>query len=311
MSQDTPIMFSLFKNLYDNQGSSHEMTWSEFCQFLEAHSNETHRAEKEQVPLISGLVLGGKKLEHWQGTNWIGLDVDETCTEVELVEKIRELDFMCFAHTTWKHTSESPRMRLIIPFEGWISTTDEYDVAWLGLQTLFMIGDRSLCDRACKNINRGFYVPCIRPEAWTYSHPGILLTKGNLQDLGVAATPEAPKGPSEGLQELREGLIRSGGSEVPKRTKPIRHVSIQDSDLVKAAVVNEYWNAPKGTHHVALYTALCKVAGRAAAMGYPLTLTELEDVALQLDRGDIGGPYYDMKKIKTESLAAYNFAFKP
>lgn len=312
MSENTPIVFTLFTDLYDKYGTSYEQTWSDFVEFLETHAKETVREVKDMVPLISGYVEGGKKLENWQGTNWIGLDVDETCTEEELLTKVTELDFTCFVHTTWKHTSESPRLRLIIPFEGWIDTTDDYDLAWLGLQTLFMLGDRSLCDRACKNINRGFYVPCVRPESWTYSHAGQMLTQGDLMALGNAATPEKPKGPSDELKGMRAALLNNGASIVPKkRTKPVRHVSIQDSDIVKNAYVTEYWNTPQGQHHIALYTCLCKIAGRAAALGYPLQLTELEDMALQIDRMDAGGPYYDMKKIKTEARAAYEFAFKP
>ena len=127
----------------------------------------TNRLEKSQVEisiknladkLIKGVtfkpsLLNGKKETDWVQSQLFALDFDENTTiEIEL-ERCKDLNiFPCFGYTSFSHTEENHKFRLVFCTDEVISS---YEIALRLQLTLMSIFEN--CDEKCKNLSRLYF----------------------------------------------------------------------------------------------------------------------------------------------------------
>ena len=124
----------------------------------------TNRLEKSQVEidineladyLIHGCtfkpsVLNGKKETDWMEQQLFALDFDENTTIQEELNRCVELNILpCFGYTSFSHTPEHHKFRLVFCAN---ETITEYDTAKQLQLTLMNIFNN--CDEKCKNLSK-------------------------------------------------------------------------------------------------------------------------------------------------------------
>jgi hypothetical protein len=190
---DFRIPVSTFESKDDTRPARHEMDWRAFAQRLckyderptkdgRAWSPVTYRAGttrgKANVDLVHALVL----------------DVDHGPLPIDLLERWEYV-----AHTTFQHTPEAPRWRVVMPLSRPLAGVDWPDF-WLRANAFF----GGCVDPATKDSSRIFYLPSCPPgaEHKTEQRHGTLLDPDEL--------PEVPK-------YEPPAAVRTGGSKLMTR----------------------------------------------------------------------------------------------
>ena len=149
---------SIFENIKSVTPSQQPtLDWDSFCNLL---------AQGFESAVKDTLLFGPYKLR--QNTTRGNLNVEEISLLVfdiddpqsKSIEDIKILikKYDCVIHTTWSHTNENPRYRLIIRLKSKVSPTD-YDSVRKGF-IFFNPELSSLFDKACSDIARAYYLYC-------------------------------------------------------------------------------------------------------------------------------------------------------
>lgn len=176
-----------YKNTFDNAGYSKELTWDHFAATL---SKVRVYPDKKQAPLFSpveylhsldGFEYAGKDkdfliYENAEGvkarTNARGtitrsnqnvryvtmlvFDYDDGNVEISKVEDTWKA-YNYVIHTTWSHTAEKPKFRLIIPLKNKLKP-DEFKLIWEDVKKT-----AGSVDESCKDPARMFFWPSCKP----------------------------------------------------------------------------------------------------------------------------------------------------
>ena len=149
---------SIFENIKSVKPlEQRTLDWDSFCNLL---------AQGFESTLKDTLLFGPYKLK--ENTTRGNANVEEISLLVfdiddpkgKSLEEIKVLikKYDCVIHTTWSHTNENPRYRLIIRLKSKVSPLD-YD----SVRNNFMIFNSelsSLFDKACSDISRSYYLYC-------------------------------------------------------------------------------------------------------------------------------------------------------
>lgn len=128
------------------------------------------------------------------------LDYDDGTT-VEQASKVWE-EWHYFGHTSYTHSAEKAKFRLILPFYEPVLTENWPAVwGWAQLRT-----GRTI-DKACKDAGRMYFLPVSGPGFSAWEHPGRLI---NLSHLRPAIPPpqRADYQPREGSEYDRDPALR-------------------------------------------------------------------------------------------------------
>jgi len=184
-----------------------ETTWDDFVVFLSKHHDAV---EKEHVELFNlwefdpngemgvkreyvNNVATGRKIDipntikrckkNALYVHGLVADVDERFTLVEAIDKFKELEF--FLYTTFNHTLEHNRFRMVFPFTHKISF-DEFETKAQDMQDIF-----GKADRCTFTVSQAFYYHSGKEDNITYLNKGEFLNP----DCFKITPPKVPKPP--------------------------------------------------------------------------------------------------------------------
>lgn len=297
-----------YRDMLDTIGQQYELDWLDFTALMVAHSTETHKPTKESCPMIGGWFNGRKLKSNWLGQDWIGLDLDHNINIETLVPFVLELGYHSLLYTTFNHRPDHPKLRIIIPLNRFIDNSDEFEQLWIGFNHLFCIDGVSLLDPACKNSNRGFFVPTVRPGVWVECIDGRYADPDHI----IQSIPTPPERVIDPQVAAFQAALAAYQQDYPPdrpKHKPGYHNNIFDSNIVKKDKLEEYYNTPRGGNfHVGFHALLCSIVAVAKLRGFPLGQSELAVIAAQIDQQDAGGPYYSASDYQTKARFAIKTA---
>lgn len=108
-------------------------SWLDFIQ----HLNPAHPASiKEVHPYVGGTLIDGERKAHTvEKRHLLTLDADYADADF-LLDVADVLENPYLVHTTWRHTPDVPRYRLIIPLDRAVSPSEYKELAWLVMNRL-------------------------------------------------------------------------------------------------------------------------------------------------------------------------------
>lgn len=181
---------SFFHNRFDVEPKQQMLAWDDFADFLSAPDV---RLQKDGA-LFNGAVLDGtRNNENVKSLSLMMLDFDEgDPTFAEVIATCKELGFAFAAYTTFSHSPELEKFRVIVPLAAPIPAAD-YPKLWQ-----WMRGHFPTLDIACKDLSRMFYAPAIQsneaPYLW-HIEAGEWLDWQTLDYSTVQPKPERPQLP--------------------------------------------------------------------------------------------------------------------
>jgi hypothetical protein len=150
------MIVSTFRSPYDTTPNPLDVSWDHI---VEKMSVPIVALEKDSVGLFSPAefrVGGGKAKPAVIAIGFGVLDLDKVSTAGlgRLADRLREMAIAYVIASTWKHTIEKPRYRLVVPFDRKVPA-DQWSAFWPRLLQV-------LCpeaDDACSDPNRCYYWP--------------------------------------------------------------------------------------------------------------------------------------------------------
>lgn len=181
------ISFSTFYNVFDSVPKTSAVTFHRFAQLF---SQPSMSSEKQDVTAIM-----------WSPARWpvgatrrlktevldvscLVLDFDHGTTLQE--EATRWIDYAFLMHTSYRHTPQAHRFRVILPFKEPVLPED-WDEVWAWGASV-----SPAADPKCRDVGHVYAMPRVSQEGlkWFFSgaNPGPLLSPGRLR------FPELPEG---------------------------------------------------------------------------------------------------------------------
>jgi hypothetical protein len=187
----------VFANAFDNAPKPRSYTWTELCSRLTTFRvypgvGDDKKLRSGRVPCWSPATYPEGKTraaEHVDEVTMLVLDYDDgTPIEVAL-ERWR--DWPLAWYTSWNHTREKHRFRVVIPLARRIPAQ-----LWLRVWTWAANRSAGKIDPACKDPSRVYFIPAIRSEDWPHAS-GVVDEGGELLDLDALTLPDPtpPKKP--------------------------------------------------------------------------------------------------------------------
>lgn len=187
------ITIRAFKSKYDNEGANFERTWEHIVAKLNKHLVVANKAD---APLYSPTIYidnvdgcakvrefknkKGKTFIEWMDTNGMERITDEMEKVVRANKNVAGISMLVFdfdsgnadpnsiaknwegfnyiIHSTWSHTREKGKYRLVVPLKRVIGQSDFPNI-WEDVSKI--AGD---IDQSCKDPSRMFYWPSCKPE---------------------------------------------------------------------------------------------------------------------------------------------------
>lgn len=166
------------------------ITWDEFVEGAQEPATE-----KDCGAYMAGKATStSRKDSHVEYRSMVTLDADNA--DPELPARVEGLGLTALVHSTYSHTTDEPRYRIIIPLMGPGLTEEEYPRAARGLMEA--LGMEQF-DKTCAQAKRIMYGPSAKhPDQYeVHSYEGETATARGLLERfgGFASTPEHKRGP--------------------------------------------------------------------------------------------------------------------
>ena len=158
VSVDVKLAVARFSNAKSNRVVQEEHSWGSLGDLLTQHVERKNKDGPLWSPTFYGSAVNRSK-SNVLAMSCLVLDFD---TGVSPEVFARGWDRFAYAmHTTFKHTTEHPRWRVVFPLARPISG-EEWPIAWQRLTEHFGGGS---ADPVCKDASRIYYLPSCPPEA--------------------------------------------------------------------------------------------------------------------------------------------------
>jgi hypothetical protein len=300
---------TIFQSIYDN--STHRQmrlkSWESFESLLYDLSEKSgYKPKKEErklgSPLISpavykkGVTRKNDNVLGWGG--WAALDIDDyDCPFDQALLGFKGVRHLYYSSAS--STAEHPKFRVVIPCSRPI-LSKEIKHFWYALNKEYS----ELGDPQTKDLSRMYYVPAKYPGSYQFiaSHndapildPTELMRKHPWND------PSSSGSLSEALKEqvMRYRLSNCNNTSLSWK-------SYRDCPFVNKKLVNEYRSISSSGWYSKMYAILCSTAAAAIRRGYPLSPSELETLAREIDN-DTGG-WYKSRPFFVECKRAIDWA---
>jgi hypothetical protein len=162
------FQFCTFDSITDTVAKPHSLEWEDF---IENWMWFKETSVKEDRALFSPLVYNILKRKdcNVKEATGIVLDFDNQNADVKIEDVIDIIDikYRYFLHTTFNHTEEKHKFRLLIPFSQPVSPRAWTDV-WNKVYHLFPEDIRKGIDTSCKSLSRAYFLPTKQPESTTH-----------------------------------------------------------------------------------------------------------------------------------------------
>lgn len=235
---DTSIYITRFRSLTDAHGESDSYAdWAELCADLETQTDQiANKSEGEgwSPVIFSGDVRAKKNAER---VHCLVLDYDKGTTSLEdafdfwsfqAFASFKKTGFTtaCLVHTSYSHTSEHPKFRVVMPLSRPVDVK-EFEVIWNHVKDLATKAGHEL-DESCKDPSRFWFLPACKPgdkvDLRFYETGDAVDVRRILKECGYKARSKAD-GPASktmassalrsferGLEEIRDAL--EGGRNI-------------------------------------------------------------------------------------------------
>jgi hypothetical protein len=162
------IRWTFFKNIRDTRPQPYQTSWAKFSSSFSQHKVVSH---KESAPLFSmnvykeGGSRGNESIDFMSGAV---LDFDGKHAHAKTLNEVLPCfeSYAWLAYTTFSHTPENPRFRIVLPFEKSVSPQlyREYIFPAIKayLQRMLKCDDLKELDNASEKPSQIFYVPCAK-----------------------------------------------------------------------------------------------------------------------------------------------------
>jgi hypothetical protein len=179
-----PINYSTGKRHSDTQPNKHLSVWNELCSRLSNPRLSQQKDGPYWVPAVFK-ATHTRKAEDIESIHLLAIDSDDGMAREEHEAILKQLGVEAFAHTTYSHTPEKPKWRVVLPLarpiipEELVQVFDYVNIAY---------GNR--LDTCTKMPAQIFYLPAIKEGGSfeSFHHPGRLLDPDEI----LAAHPAAP-----------------------------------------------------------------------------------------------------------------------
>lgn len=304
------VSLTVFKSIKDNN-ASRTQTFESFKDFesllYKLSKEKAYKPKKDEntvgSPLISPAVYGDiKKRRNVNVTEWAGwaaLDVDSYEGKFDdIINSFGDYGFICYS--TASSTQEHPKFRIIVELQTHVKAED-IPHFWYALNKEFL----GLGDAQTKDLSRMYYVPGQYPGAYNF-----IFTREGPSVSPVELMKKYPyvrksKNLLETLSpEVRAKILEQKRSNLTNRN--YSWTSYLDCPFVNSNQVAKYQAITGSGWYHALYNIMVSIAFNALDKGYPITETEIAQLARQID-ADNGG-WYSSRPIEQEALRALTYA---
>lgn len=301
--------FSYVSAFYDNKPDRCKVkNWEEFVIHMRAISDvDGYKPAAGQYDVDgSGLISpaiyqndGDKRCNELViGWDMICFDIDDGVKDIEVVRTIFK-PFSYIIYSSPNCTATKLKLRVVIPLHK-RAPRNVLTQVWHGMHMW-----TKLCDPACKDQSRGYYVPA------RYRNRGAEYTHFFLENDGITLDWETlisryPSPPEKDLFKIKDPLLGLK-RKIFQNAKGIPSMNITDQNcpFVKPWMREKYALTPVGGHHRAIYIFMLQCCHNAETIEYPLSHEELVDMGRQLD--DLDGGFYDDKKLQDSAKDALEF----
>lgn len=112
----------------------HDQSWSAFVRWLKP---DQPASSKEVNPYVGGTLDNGRRSARTVGQRFfLTLDADYAEPDFPMETEILLHDVPYLIHTTWRHTIEEHRYRLIIPLSRGVTPNEHKELAWIVMNRL-------------------------------------------------------------------------------------------------------------------------------------------------------------------------------
>lgn len=316
---------TFFKTIFDND-ASHSLVfdeWSSMENFLYRASKYPGFKPKRGQPippnkkptlLISPASYGEQKLRrnanvlHW---SWCALDVDDHkfSADKPLIDQIVDLvgDYHFILSSTASSRKEHPKFRLIFPLKDYVYAEKIPDF-WFAIQSL--IGAQG--DEQTKDLSRMFYAPATYEDAFHF----FTIHQGQHIDPDALMTkyPNINKKPKTFMERLPMDVKKMMVEFKRNQSSALFEYSwtnYKDCPFVNKKMIDDF-NASASIdnsgRYFKLYKIMCSIAMNAIDKKYPITPSEISDLANQIDL-DNGARYQGWRDINKEAEHAVEYAY--
>ena len=211
-------------------GKTHQMPWARLIL--------DHRvyASKEDAPLWSPVILGdsmARRADSVVAASALVYDFDGGTEWGDVVDVLEAFGVRFWAYTTWSHTEDHHKFRVVLGLDEAIPAAD-FRRVWSGFRA--MMGWQ--VDEGCKDISRLYYVPSCpsaSPSPWQHWGGETCIDWRAL----LAADDAAPKAP----QPMHVVAMRKREEDQGKRATANRNAFRRCLDRYSADVMYPQWIA--------------------------------------------------------------------
>ena len=302
--------FSYVSTFFDNMPSKCKVSnWQEFVDHMrilsdvEGYKPPAGDFESDSSGLISPAIYANKDDKRCNdlviGWDMICFDIDDGVKDVASIQDIFKL-FSYIIYSSPNCTAEKLKLRVVIPLNK-RAPRKVLTQVWHGMHMW-----SKLCDPACKDQSRGYYVPA------RYTNRGDAYTHFFLTNDGISLDWETlidrfPSPPEKDLFKIKDPLLGLK-RKIFLNAKGTPSMNILDDScpFVKRWMREKYALTPVGGHHRGIYIFALQCCHNAEAIDYPLSHEELVDMLSQLDQLD--GGFYEDKKLRDSAKDALEYA---
>lgn len=158
------IACSVFSDAHSNMPRCQCLPWEMFVRGMTTHRERDTKEGKLWSPAIYPLGATRARKNVTQVCALVAdVDHDTDAYSMDLVSNA--LSSIChIVHTSYSHTQEEPKFRVIVPLEDPISDLDRWDSIWERWR-LYFLHLRIKIDRSCSDPSRMYYLPSCPPGA--------------------------------------------------------------------------------------------------------------------------------------------------
>lgn len=314
---------TIFRSIFDNKTSKRMDfdSWEKMESLLYGLSGQPgykpKRGEKptqEPSVLISpaiyrpGTTRANANVTAWAG--WAALDVDNYSRNAPDIQKVHaDKYFVCYSTASCRAggiaSAPELKFRLVFPLTKHVPV-EKIRHFWYALnKECGAVGDEQT-----KDLSRMYYVPAIYPKAFNFifTHkaafmdPDALMAKHPYTERGVTFLDRLPPEIQKSVMEYRKQGMTKGNYQ---------WTSYMDCPFVNKNLINLYKSIARidgsGRYRM-IFKIMTSTACNAVKKGYPISATELADIARQLDFDT--AKIYQTRPLKVEADRAIEYAYR-
>jgi putative DNA primase/helicase len=178
-STDGQLPVSVFNNTVDNNPVNKHVLWENFAEYLQKHKELSSKESGKLWSATRYKPHTKRAKDNVESLSCLVLDFDHGCNPDSVREAL--VDYEYVMHSTYNHTSENPRFRVIAPIYSEIPN-ENWGQFWTNVKDY--LAEKGInVDTACSDPSRIYYEPSCPPggEHFAYHNKERWLLEDNLK----------------------------------------------------------------------------------------------------------------------------------